>query len=146
MNMEMFYCRGLGMKKVFTLTYGDLCRAMRQTGQGTEDTLRRLELMGEKPWLDYIQAAPHQYLELFHTDGRTLREKRDLRGTYGYQHICLETTDIEAAYAAALANGLEPDTPISEGADGALQFWLTDPDGNRLELMEYAPGAKQIAK
>ena len=145
-NMELFYCRGLGMKKVFTLTYGDLCRAMRQTGQGTEAALRRLELLGEKPWIDYIQAAPHQFLELFHTDGVTLREERDLRGTYGYQHICLETADIEAAYAAALANGLKPDTPISEGADGAFQFWLTDPDGNRLELMEYAPGARQIAK
>lgn len=35
-------------------------------------------------------------------------------------------------------------TEIALGAEGAYQFWLVDPDGNRLELMEYAPGAKQL--
>ena len=39
---------------------------------------------------------------------------------------------------------MKPDTEISLGADGAYQFWLVDPDGNRLELMEYAEGAKQL--
>ena len=144
-NMELFYCRGLGLQKVLTLTYADLVRSMRRAGGGKEEDLRRLEVIGERPWIDYIRVAPHQYLELVHTDGRTLREERDLGGTYGYQHLCLETADIEAAYAATLANGLKPDTPVSKGADGALQFWLTDPDGNRLELMEYAPGARQTA-
>lgn len=144
-NMELFYCRGLGLKKVLTLTYGDLARSMRGAGQGEEQALRELEAMGDRPWIDYIRVAPHQFIELFHTDGRTLREERDLRGTYGYQHICLEVADIEAAYEAVTANGLTPDTLISKGADGAYQLWLTDPDGNRLELMEYAPGAKQIA-
>lgn len=145
-DMELFYCRGLGLKKVLTLTYGDLARWLRQSGGTDEAALRRLEVMGDRPWIDYIQAAPRQFIELFHTDGQTLREARDLRGAYGYQHICLETADIEAAYAAVLANGLRPDTPISRGADGAYQFWLTDPDGNRLELMEYAPGAMQLAE
>ena len=143
-NMELFYCRGLGLKKVLTLTWGDLARAMRRAGQGDEQTLRTLEARGDRPWIDYIQAGPRQFIELFHTDGQTLREERDLRGTYGYQHICLETGDINSAYEAVLANGLTPDTPISKGADGAYQFWLVDPDGNRLELMEYAPGTKQL--
>ncbi len=143
-NMELFYCRGLGMRKVFTLTYADLCRAARASGAAAEE-LQRLEALGDRPWLDYIQAGPHQFIELFHTDGQTLREERDLGGTYGYQHICLEVADIEAAYEAVTANGLTPGGPISEGADGAYQLWLTDPDGNRLELMEYAPGARQLA-
>ena len=43
-----------------------------------------------------------------------------------------------------VANGITPDTKISPGADGAYQFWLTDPDGNRLELMEYTEDALQI--
>ena len=33
---------------------------------------------------------------------------------------------------------------ISQGVAGSCQFWLVDPDGNRLELMEYVPGAKQL--
>ena len=96
------------------------------------------------PWIDYIKVAPHQYLELFHSDGPAKGEDRELQDTYGYQHICLEAADIRAAWDAVIANGLTPDTDISLGADGAYQFWLTDPGGNRLELMEYAPGAKQL--
>ncbi len=33
---------------------------------------------------------------------------------------------------------------ISLGADETYQFRLVDPDGNRLEMMEYAEGAKQL--
>ena len=103
-----------------------------------------MRMMGDRPWIDYIEVAPHQYIELFHTDGQQLQELRDLSGYDGYQHICLEVSDIHAAWDACIANGLKPDTEISLGADGAYQFWLVDPDGNRLELMEYAEGAKQL--
>lgn len=141
-NMEHFYCRGLGLKKVSSLTYLDLCKVVEQSGQADPKMLMGLKMMGEKSWIDYIEVAPHQYIELFHTDGQTLKEDRDLQDAYGYQHICLEVEDIHAAWDAVTANGIEPDTQISLGADGAYQFWLVDPDGNRLELMQYAPGAK----
>ena len=107
-------------------------------------TIMGMRMMGNQPWLDYIEVAPHQYIELFHTAGRQLKEDRDLSDAYGYQHLCLEVDDIQAAYDAVVANGITPDTEIQLGADGAYQFWLVDPDGNRLELMEYAPGAKQL--
>ena len=106
--------------------------------------LMGLKMMGEQSWIDYIEVAPHQYIELFHTDGQTLKEDRDLQDAYGYQHICLEVEDIHTAWDAVTANGIKPDTQISLGADGAYQFWLVDPDGNRLELMQYAPDAKQL--
>ena len=41
-------------------------------------------------------------------------------------------------------NGIVPETGISRGSDGAWQFWVRDPDGNRIEFMEYAPGALQL--
>lgn len=41
-------------------------------------------------------------------------------------------------------NGLVPDEPIRYGPDGAYQFWLTDPDGNRLELMQYTDEALHL--
>ena len=53
-------------------------------------------------------------------------------------------SNIQEAMEAVIANGLIPDTQINKGADGSWQFWLVDPDGNRLELMEYAAGAKQL--
>ncbi len=143
-NMEQFYCRGLGLKKVMTLTYGELAEAMAAGKAADEMTIMGMRMMGNQPWLDYIEVAPHQYIELFHTAGRQLKEDRDLSDAYGYQHLCLEVDDIQAAYDAVVANGITPDTEIQLGADGAYQFWLVDPDGNRLELMEYAPGAKQL--
>lgn len=146
MNMEQFYCRGLGLKKVMTLTYGELAEAMADSGVVDEKTLMGMRMMGAQPWLDYIEVAPHQYIELFHTAGQQLKEDRNLTDAYGYQHLCLEVSDIHAAYDAVVANGITPDTGISLGADGAYQFWLVDPDGNRLELMEYAPGAKQLGE
>lgn len=144
LNMERFYCLGLGLKKVLTLTYGELAEAMAQAPNADQQMLAGMRMMKDKPWLDFIEVAPHQYLELFHTAGRQLTEDRNLSDAYGYQHLCLEVKDIQTAYAAVVANGITPDTPISLGADGAYQFWLVDPDGNRLELMEYAPGARQL--
>ncbi len=114
-GMEEFYCRGLGLKKVCTLAGAD-----------------------------YVEAAPHQFLVLLHDDGAQKKEERDLSGYYGYQHICLEVSDIHAAWDAVIQNGLKPDTEVSLGVDGAYQFWLTDPDGNRLELMQYTAEAKQL--
>ena len=142
-NMARFYCQGLGMKKAATLTVADLRAALEKSG-GDEKTLRRLTALGDRPWIDYIEVAPHQFIELFYNYDGPKKEDRDLSDAYGYRHICLEVADIHAAWAAVTANGLTPDTPISMGADGAYQFWLTDPDGNRLEMMEYAPGAKQL--
>ena len=109
-----------------------------------EKTLMGLRMLGDQPWIDYIEVAPHQYIELFYSAGEEKKVVTDLSGCDGYQHLCLEVSDIHVAWDACLANGLTPDTPISLGADGAYQFWLVDPDGNRLELMEYAEGAKQL--
>ena len=130
-NMVNFYCLGLGLKKIKTLTYGELCDFAEASGMADEKALMGMRMMGDRPWIDYIEVAPHQYIELFHTDGQQLQELRDLSGYDGYQHICLEVSDIHAAWDACIANGLKPDTEISLGADGAYQFWLVDPDGNR---------------
>ena len=34
---------------------------------------------------------------------------------------------------------------LREGLDGPLQAWLSDPDGNRIELMEYTHRSAQLA-
>ena len=73
-----------------------------------------------------------------------MREDRKLQDSYGYQHICIEVSDIRKAWKVVTSNGIKPDTEISLGLDGAYQFWLTDPDGNRMEFMEYTEGAMQL--
>jgi lactoylglutathione lyase len=142
-NMLPFYTRGLGMKKVATLSFADLAKTMEHAGNLTDEQLRGLRMMGNKPWIDYIEVAPHQYIELFYSAQKTLEESQDLQFSYGFQHICIEVSDIQESWKAVTANGITPDTEINLGADGAYQFWITDPDGNRLEFMEYGPDALQ---
>ena len=50
----------------------------------------------------------------------------------------------ENAQKKAAAYGIVPEGPISMGGDGAWQFWLVDPDGNRLELMQYSDKALRL--
>ena len=145
-KMKKFYCEGLGLKKVLTLTYSDLLKSMEQSelAKKNPSMIQGMKALGNLPWIDYLEVAPHQYIELFYEYGREKKEERNLMPYYGYQHICLEVSDIKEAWDAVIANGLTPDTPISLGADKSWQFWLVDPDGNRLELMEYADVAKQL--
>ncbi len=87
--------------------------------------------------------APGQFLELFHPDG-TLQEPGDLAGQYGYQHLSIQVADLAQARSDLLAAGVVPDTEISQGPDYTRQFWIHDPDGNRIELMEYAARSFQV--
>lgn len=143
-NMLNFYTGGLGLRKAGTLTYQDLYESMKQAPGMDKNVLIGLQSKGNSPWIDYIEVAPHQYVELFHAEGSPKETVEDLTGRVGYQHLCLEVSDIKKAYDVCVANGIKPDTEISLGADGAYQFWLTDPDGNRLELMQYTEESRQV--
>ncbi|MBQ7486323.1 MAG: Gfo/Idh/MocA family oxidoreductase [Clostridia bacterium] len=144
-NMRGFYLRGLGLNKVFTLTYGDLADGLEAGGSADAEVINGLRQKAAQPWIDYIEMAPHQYIELFYTDGQEKREERDLSKYYGYQHICLEVSDIHAAWDAVTFNGIVPEREIILGSDGAYQFWLRDPDGNRIEIMSYSDRALQLS-
>ena len=143
-KMKHFYCEGLGLKLAKSLTYFDLLRRMEQQESLTLEKHQELEALEDLPWIDFIEIVPHQYLELFYTNGETKMNAGNLQDFCRYQHLCLEMDDIQKAWNAGRANGLVPDSQIVKGADGALNFWLVDPDGNRIELMQYIPGAKQL--
>jgi catechol 2,3-dioxygenase-like lactoylglutathione lyase family enzyme len=61
-----------------------------------------------------------------------------------YQHFCLEVTGLAAFREKLLARGVSVGE-IRGGLDGSLQAWLADPDGNRIELMEYTHRSAQLA-
>ncbi|WP_372497358.1 VOC family protein [Streptomyces muensis] len=45
------------------------------------------------------------------------------------------------ALTALAARGVEAETPVSpDGSDDFLTSWLTDPDGNRIELVQWPAG------
>ncbi len=60
----------------------------------------------------------------------------------GFSHLVVQVDDIAATVATLARAGLEPG-PIERpgGSDDDLQTaWLTDPDGYRLELVQWPPG------
>lgn len=89
-----------------------------------------------KPWIEYIQLVPGQFIELFY--GR----KGENSGSYN--HVCILVDDIQEACAKITATGYPMDRMPSMGVDGNWQAWITDPDGNRIELMQLMPGCPQL--
>ena len=60
-----------------------------------------------------------------------------------YRHFCLEVTGLEEFREALKSKGVEV-SPITLGMDNSYQAWITDPDGNSIELMEYGPSSLQL--
>lgn len=55
-------------------------------------------------------------------------------------HVAFVTSDIHKLHSAMEERGLAP-SPIKRGHDGNLNCGLKDPDGHRLEFVEYRPGS-----
>ncbi len=58
-------------------------------------------------------------------------------------HFCLEVTAIHDTRQMLVDRGVEVG-PVKRGIDHSDQCWITDPDGNRIELMEYTHRSGQI--
>lgn len=115
-----FYCQALGFREAF-----------------------RLERDGEpSPWIVYLHVAPGQFLELFPGgEGEVTPRGR----AAGYNHYCLVVDDMLATLAELRSRGLPADGEPVLGLDGNWQFWLRDPDGNAIELMQISPDSPQAA-
>ena len=62
----------------------------------------------------------------------------------GFLHLCLEVDDVVSWREHLIAKGANVTTEISLGCDNAYQFWMKDPDGNEIEMMQYLPNAYQL--
>lgn len=148
-----FYIDCLGLKKKFVLTRKAQFEAMKNAylahvpsldmlPEKLRSELDDMERHQEDTWLIYIEVAPHQYLELFPVDP-TWEHHQPAHET-GYQHLALEVDDIHAAYDKMVACGVKTLTKPSLGVEATWQFWLEDPDGNRIELMQYTENSLQL--
>jgi lactoylglutathione lyase len=115
-----FYCGRLGFREAF-----------------------RLDREGQpSPWIVYLQVAPGQFLELFPGAEKTGSQPD---GTFGYNHFSLRVDDMEATLRDLSDRGLPLTGQPSMGLDNNWQYWITDPDGNRIELMQIMPDSPQAA-
>lgn len=126
--MLAFYCDILGMKKKFVLTTDDILDyAAEQAASGETPSdeakahIEAAKAMAGRPLIVYVEMAPRQFIEFF----------------YCY---------VETVYADLTDKGIVPDTPINLGPDYTKQFWIHDPEGNRIEIVEYTDRSFQICR
>lgn len=59
----------------------------------------------------------------------------------GFDHLVVQVHDLEAAIAALTREGLQPEAAQHPGGpDGPRTSWVSDPDGYRIELVEWPRG------
>lgn len=85
----------------------------------------------------YMKIGEGQFIELFN------HAPHNTQTGGSYAHLCLWVEDMESALKDLAEAGIKPDAQPKRGLDKNLQCWLTDPDGNRIELMELHPDAPQ---
>ncbi|ADH97818.1 VOC family protein [Salisediminibacterium selenitireducens] len=113
-----FYCRQLGFEEAFAI----------HDDEGN-------------PWIEYIKIAPGQFIELFH-GGRVHVETAP--GTIGFNHLCVEVTDMAALVRHLNEQGVPIDVGPLRGKDFNEQCWVTDPDGNPIEFMAIDPRSPHV--
>ena len=103
----------------------------------------RLKQNDGRTWIAYLKISDELFIELFPGGNG---EKAAGPERTGVHHLCLTTDDIEATAAHLDAVGIPASSPLVKdkiGVDGNRGMWVTDPDGNRIEIMEMAPGCLQ---
>lgn len=90
--------------------------------------------------LAYLHVAGDRFIELFPGG-----PEPGTKPAGSFRHLCLMTDDIEAQVADLKAQGVTIDQEIKDGLDHNLQAWITDLDGNAIELMQIAANSPQRA-
>jgi lactoylglutathione lyase len=75
-------------------------------------------------------------IELVHdpTEGDVAEHGRDL------SHFVIKVESMDAALASLAAHGIDADAPLSpDGSDDFRTALIVDPDGNRIELVQWPP-------
>jgi catechol 2,3-dioxygenase-like lactoylglutathione lyase family enzyme len=121
----------------------DLERSLEFYGKlGFPEFLRLTQEDGH-PWIAYLRVTDSFFIELFPGGDGGHAPSPDHTGVH---HLCLTTEDIEQTAAHLAAMGITPSKPLiptRRGVDGNRGMWVTDPDGNRIEIMEMAPNCAQ---
>ena len=144
-----FYCKIMGGKKHFVLTYRDLANTLRdqmnEQGDNIPGYVSFLEKQGDRIWNVYLKWTEGCFIELFDQIGAIFK---NVPGNHhlNYTHFSLEVENIREFRQAIMERGgakfIESD--IRVGADQTLQMWMHDPEGNRFEIMEYTVGSLQV--
>ena len=91
---------------------------------------------GERQELMFLEFHKGQYIEIF-TNGKPRAEQP--ADAVGYQHFCLIVDDIDETLKHLAAMNVQPHRPVREGRSHYRIAFISDPDGNLIELMQIRP-------
>ncbi|MBO0720569.1 MAG: VOC family protein [Blastocatellia bacterium] len=86
--------------------------------------------------LTYFKVNERQYIEIF----PGLPPDKDER----LMHVAFETSDIEALRLYLDAKGVKVPAHANQGRDGNLNMTVDDPDGHRIEFVQYRAGSLHL--
>lgn len=92
----------------------------------------------------YFEIAPGQFVEFFPKFPGQSEDRFAWNSVLGYSHFGLLVEDIFQAKEELIAAGVEIDTDISKGPSETYQLWIHDPDGNKIEVMQYTENSLQV--
>lgn len=93
------------------------------------------------PWIIYVKVHDGQFIE-FYYGGKT--EPSTVRDATGLVHFCLEVDDIHETAARIKANGGVLESEPIQGVSKNYLFFVKDPDGNMIEIMELHPDSPHL--
>jgi lactoylglutathione lyase len=103
------------------------------------------ELAGEAKGVQfksvYLQISRDQFLELF--PGGTTESPWSMQ-RIGVSHLCLEVDNLDESVKLMEANGIPFLITPRIGQDRTRLFWVEDPDGNKIEFMQFQPDSMQV--
>lgn len=91
--------------------------------------------------LVYLHVAGDRFIEVF-PGGPSPEERAEKQS---FMHICLAVDDLETTVEDLRAKGVTIDIEPKMGLDFNMQAWIADPDGNKIELMQYSEQSPQLA-
>jgi glyoxylase I family protein len=94
----------------------------------------------------WMLRGPNLFLELFEYREPPGRKGREVRlCDPGYTHFCVVVTDIDAECVRLGKLGMRFHGPVpGQRGDGVRAIYCRDPDGNAIELIEFAPGVPHV--
>ncbi|NLM62026.1 MAG: VOC family protein [Clostridiales bacterium] len=138
-----FYRDVMGFEKAFDLYYGDLLDSLKDRRDLDKAYLESLEKMRDKVWITYFKMPNGTFIELFDGAGAS---KLNVPGNedFNYQHMSFVVEDIFAACEELKSKGVPIDSEPKMGMEHTWQMWTHDPDGNKIEFMQYTERSFQV--
>ncbi|HWF47505.1 MAG TPA: VOC family protein [Bryobacteraceae bacterium] len=87
--------------------------------------------------LNYYKVNDHQYIEIY----PGLKDDQDR-----LSHIAFETSDARKMRDYLASKGIKVPQSLKPGLDKNLSFMVSDPEGRRVEFVQYMPGSLHSSK